>query len=84
MSCKCVVAGGLACHCAGCCQSFTGVEAFDRHQTLEDGVLTCRDAATFELKGKPLFSSSRTAPDGKPMWSRYRPDLPTRVFPVAV
>jgi len=84
MSCKCPIRSGRACHCAKCHTSYTGVEAFDRHQTIENGKVVCRDPATFELNGKPLFMSHRETPDGKPMWSRYRPDMPERVFPGAV
>jgi hypothetical protein len=82
MSCTCPIRGGLACHCCSCHHSFTGVEAFDRHQTIENGTVICRDPATFTMNGKPLFSTHRVTPDGKPMWSRYRPDLPQRTFPV--
>lgn len=80
MSCKCPVRSGF--HCAKCHSYFTGLESFDRHQTLNEGKVTCRDPATFEFKGQRVFEAHRTAPDGSPMWGRYRPDLPERVFPV--
>lgn len=33
--------GTRAAHCAGCCLTFSSTTAFDMHQRLNDGVLTC-------------------------------------------
>ena len=82
MSCQCPIRSGF--HCAKCHAYFTGVESFDRHQTLDDSGVTCRDPATFELNGKRVFQAYRTTREGKPMWGRYRPDLPQREFPAGV
>jgi len=86
MSCTCLFGNGkLTCHCVaeGCHRTFTGAESFDRHQTLEDGKVICRDPATWlKEDGVPLFMAYRQTPDGQPVWGRYRPDLPQRVFPV--
>lgn len=30
-------------HCSACHRTFDGVEAFDRHQTTHNGVVTCHD-----------------------------------------
>ena len=66
-----------------CHRTFTGQESFDRHQSIENGTVICRDPATW-LKddGDPLFMAYRETPDGRPIWGRYRPDLPQRVWPV--
>lgn len=82
--CTCLIGQGmLTCHCVACHQTFTGAESFDRHQTLDDGKVTCRDAETWLAPdGRPLFIAYRQTPDGRAIWGRYRPDLPQRVFPV--
>jgi len=84
MSCTCLFGKGtLTCHCAACHVTFTGAESFDRHQTIENGKVVCRDPATWmKDDGDPLFMAYRETPDGKPVWGRYRPDLPQRTFPV--
>lgn len=35
--------GTRACHCSGCCQTFSGTDLFDRHRTLYGEHGTCRD-----------------------------------------
>lgn len=54
--------GHSICHCSGCCRTFTGLTAFDRHQRRVDGRIVCLDPATvttgdppkpaFDLKAK--------------------------------
>jgi len=52
--CACKVRSGF--HCAGCCRSFTSLEAFDRHQRIDAGGLTCLDPATLRRQdGKALY-----------------------------
>jgi len=51
---------GAECLCSGCGRAFTSLTAFDRHQTLRDG-LTCRDPASCGL-------IARRERDGATLW----------------
>ena len=79
-SCTCDFGRGTrTCHCAGCHATFTGLESFDRHQHMTDTGVVCLDPAEMKtLKGGQLMAIYRTTPDGRPVWGRYRPDLPGR------
>lgn len=41
-----VQSGNRTGHCASCHRTFSGVSAFDRHQTIVDGKSACLDPAT--------------------------------------
>lgn len=46
LSCRPVPVKVTRCHCGGCHQTFSGVSAFDKHQTFsEGGGITCHDLA---------------------------------------
>jgi hypothetical protein len=60
--------GSRRAHCSGCHNSFSGLSAFDRHQTL-DGGSHCHDPAARGLVQRP---------DG--VW-RLPGDMPSGVFP---
>lgn len=48
--------GNLVGHCSGCHRSFQSEEAFDRHQTVRDGRVACRDPASMtRADGSPLY-----------------------------
>jgi hypothetical protein len=66
--CACAVTGTSVCHCAGCCETFTGVEAFDYHQRLEGDRVVCVDPWTAVRRdGAAMFVRHGEA------WQRNRP-----------
>jgi len=46
--------GTAACHCSGCCRTFSGTKLFDRHRHLRGNHGGCRDPET--LPGFELWS----------------------------
>lgn len=60
-------------HCSGCHETFDGIEAFDRHQTVPDGRVVCADPATLthvgEAREGELVYKSRTDDLGTTYWS---------------
>ena len=74
MSCACDFGRGFkTCHCAACHRTFTSVEAFDRHQRLEDGGIVCLDPATLQRRdGLPLYDR----PSNR--WAIARPNRVSR------
>lgn len=48
-------------HCSGCHRTFDGERAFDRHQTVSDGKVTCHDPAAVVYEGaragEPVYES---------------------------
>lgn len=51
-------------HCSGCHRTFTGLSAFDRHQTITGGKVTCHDPATITA-GDPPAAAYTSRVDGE-------------------
>jgi hypothetical protein len=45
--------GHRACHCSGCCRTFSGVDLFDRHRSLAGEHGTCHDPETITYRSGP-------------------------------
>jgi hypothetical protein len=78
VSCQCDFGAGLStCHCAGCHETFTSVSAFDMHQRIGDGGLTCLAPwAVTKRDGSPAMTVVRTVngrADDFPVWGQYDP-----------
>ena len=59
-------------HCRGCGETFSGVSAFDRHQSGYDPVV-CRDPGTVGLERQPSGVWGWPAPESRvevPHWRR--------------
>jgi hypothetical protein len=57
-------------HCSGCHRTFTGIKAFDRHQTIDVGRVTCHDPASLYTEADPpdeLYA--RREEDGVTYWT---------------
>lgn len=46
-------------HCAKCHETFSSESAFDAHQRLEEGKVTCLNPATYQTEGGSYFELNR-------------------------
>jgi hypothetical protein len=63
-------AGSRNGHCSGCHRTFVGLRAFDRHQTITDGKVTCHDPTGMRAEDDPdreLYASREDG--GVTYWS---------------
>ena len=52
-------AGNRTGHCSACHRTFSGLAAFDGHQTIERGTVTCHDPATLrDRHGAPRWKAT--------------------------
>jgi len=59
-------------HCSGCHRTFSGIAAFDAHQTVPEGRIVCRDPGTL------------TTHSGAAKWRTYRDECGALVWRSAV
>lgn len=62
---------GKECQCASCGEVFTAVSAFDLHQRIEDGKVTCLPLDIARKNGRPVFAAYRER-DGVLIWGEHR------------